>query len=52
MALARGMAWHGVDGAGGRVELSFDPGPHVVQGTGVLQGGALAGIGDHRRGGG
>ncbi len=44
MAQALGMVLRAVDPACGGVELGFEPGGQFVQGTGVLQGGALAGM--------
>ena len=43
MAQALGMALHSVDEVRGNVELGFEPCASFLQGTGVLQGGALAG---------
>ena len=44
MAQALGMTLLAVDEQRGRVRLAFNPAPHFAQGTGVLQGGAVAGI--------
>jgi acyl-coenzyme A thioesterase PaaI-like protein len=41
MALALGMQLLRVDAAAGVVELAFTPDPLFIQGTGVLQGGAV-----------
>ena len=41
MAVALGAALLGVDAAAGVVELSFEPAALFIQGTGVLQGGAV-----------
>lgn len=44
MARALGMRLIEVDEAAGRLVLSFLPGDQFIQGTGVLQGGAIAGM--------
>lgn len=41
MAIALGAELLGVDAAAGVVELAFEPAPLFIQGTGVLQGGAV-----------
>jgi uncharacterized protein (TIGR00369 family) len=41
MAVALGATLLAVDAPAGRVELAFEPDPLFIQGTGVLQGGAV-----------
>ena len=48
MAQALGMALHSVDEVRGNVELGFEPCASFLQGTGVLQGGALVYCSDRR----
>ncbi len=44
MAQALGMQLLDADAATGRVRLGFEPAAYFIQGTGVLQGGAVAGM--------
>lgn len=41
MAVALGTSLRNADGEAGTIELAFDPAPLFIQGTGVLQGGAV-----------
>jgi len=44
MAQALGMRLIDIDAQAGRIRLEFEPAPYFVQGTNVLQGGAVAGM--------